>query len=66
MELQIQNLRKKVIESVNDSAMPLSLVYYVLNDILIEVSEMRKQELIREQSESEQDELVNIEEDLNL
>ena len=68
MELQIHNLRKAVIDSINNSNMPLSLVYYVLNDILVEINEMRKQELVEEQNARAQEQATEVieEEDLNI
>lgn len=57
MELKIENFKKDIVNSVNQSELPLVIVSYVFRDLLAEIDNMRSQELARaKQAEQESQE----------
>ncbi len=50
MEIKVEEFKTGLVSLVNESALPLSLVYYIMQDILNEVEAVRKKDLENERA----------------
>lgn len=53
MDKQIQKFREALIQVINSSALPPSVAFYVLKDVLLEVESIVKQVLAEEERQPE-------------
>lgn len=52
INLQCEELRRNIVKQINDSGLPISLVYYMMKDLMDELSEVNNTVLAREREDS--------------
>ena len=55
MELEIHNLKINIINLLNESTIPLAIKFYVIQEILNELTSLRQETLIAEQNKIKQE-----------
>lgn len=56
MELNINKFKNELINTINEAELPISLIFYILKDTLVEVEGLRNQELQKQLQEQEEQE----------
>ncbi len=52
INLQCEELRKNIVKQINDSGLPISLVYYMMKDLMGELSEVNSTVLAKEKEDA--------------
>ncbi len=65
MNLQIENVRQNIIDVINNSQLPIGVIYYLFKDISKEVADEYKRSLSFEQQQKKEQELKEQEENNN-
>ena len=55
MELEIHNLKINIINLLNESTIPLAIKFYVIQEILNELTLLRQETLVAEQNKIKQE-----------
>lgn len=55
MELEIHNLKINIINLLNESTIPLAIKYYIIQEILNELTSLRQETLVAEQNKIKQE-----------
>lgn len=62
MNLDVEKLRKEIVRAVNNSNLPVSVIYYLMKDLFNDISIMYQQSLLEEQKQLTEEITENIEE----